>query len=205
MNLKRESQHACVRISTLSVADFWWSECMLKSTVISQIRHEVIKWDEKVDHVDTVNLVSTWVWIALARSRWWAPPWSASPSPPPSSSWPASTSMSGYLSPKDVNVKGHLDFQWFFLSRLLRGIQKTPRSVSLTSRLGNLCRINSFTYLQVSILLHTAFLASFRERQMCNTRGSLRQYIAIHSIFFLASFRESQRCTSCRQCTMGPL
>ena len=35
--------------------------------------------------------------------------------------------------------------------RLLRGTQKTPRSVSLTSRLGNLCRINSFTYLQVSI------------------------------------------------------
>ena len=33
--------------------------------------------------------------------------------------------------------------------RLLQGTQKTPRSVSLTSRLGQLCRINSFTYLQV--------------------------------------------------------
>lgn len=33
--------------------------------------------------------------------------------------------------------------------RLLRGTQKTPRSVSLTSRLGHLCRINSFTYLQL--------------------------------------------------------
>ena len=33
--------------------------------------------------------------------------------------------------------------------RLLQGTQKTPRSVSLTSRLGHLCRIDSFTYLQV--------------------------------------------------------
>ena len=203
MYLKRESQHVWGSLP------FLW--LIFDGVSDAEKHYDFLNppWsnqeEEKVDHVDTVNLVTTWVWIALARSRWWAPPWSASPSPPPSSSWPASTSMSGCLSLKDVNVKGHLDFHWFFLSRLMRGIQKTPRSVSLTSRLGNLCRINSFTYLQVSILLHTAFLASFRERQMCNTRGSLRQYIAIHSKFFLASFRESQRCTSCRQCTMGPL
>ena len=137
---------------------------MLKSTMNSWIQPEEIKRRKRLIMLTPwtwFNRNTTWVWIALARSRWWAPPWSASPSPPPSSSWPASTSMSGCLSPKDVNVKGHLDFQWFFLSRLLRGTQKTPRSVSLTSRLGHLCRINSFTYLQVSIILVASYTHLF--------------------------------------------
>ena len=42
-----------MRISTIYVADFLWSECMLK------IHPEVIKREEKVDHVDTVSWVTT--------------------------------------------------------------------------------------------------------------------------------------------------
>ena len=68
-------------------------------------------------------------------------------------------------------------------SRLLRGTQKPPRSVSLTSRLGHLCRINSFTYLQVSIsqiLVLTQsyhrFLAASKERRRQGSKPEWRQW-----------------------------
>ena len=124
------------------------------------------KWLKSCEHGELgLLLYVVWVWIALARIRWWVV---------------ASAVFLSYLvwlggeHPRDRPRHLHLPpphglplplcqvicllkmslsrFIWSFnsCSRLLRGTQKTPRSVSLTSRLGNLCRINSFTYLQVN-------------------------------------------------------